>query len=53
MFFVFIVGSDFKKAIRNEWLFFFLKEEKGHITMNLISEGNQVNILLGVNEPAE
>lgn len=33
--------------------FFFLKGEKGYITMNLIPEGNQVNILLGVNEPAE
>ena len=33
--------------------FFFLKGEKGYITMNLIPEGNQVNVIFSVREPAE
>ena len=33
--------------------YFFLKGEKGYVTMNLIPEGNQINVILGVNEPAE
>jgi len=33
--------------------FFFLKGEKGYITLNLIPEDNQVNVIFAVNEPAE
>ncbi len=33
--------------------FFFLKGEKGYLTMNLIPEGNQVNVVILINEPAD
>jgi len=33
--------------------FFFLKGEKGYFTLNLIREGNQVNVIVSINEPAE
>jgi ligand-binding sensor domain-containing protein len=33
--------------------FFFLKGEKGYLTLNLIPEGNQVNVIMLISEPAE
>jgi len=33
--------------------FFFLKGEKGYFTLNLIPEGNQVNVIVSISEPAE
>ena len=33
--------------------FFFLKREKGYLTMNLIPEGSQVNVVILINEPAD
>jgi len=31
--------------------FFFLKGDKGYVTLNLIPEGSQVNVIFGINEP--